>query len=1271
MGITLNPWPERLFSPGRPLTGLWVCLMNDNLNFLARLISSPHAAHGQGHFIRGATLWLACLLILMPVLPVAASPSGQTPPPATTELEGVESNNSSVSNLWTAFNQSTGLISNNVTAILVQKDVIWFSTDAGISRFDGRWTSFQSGVDLPTGRNTLMTQIGADQEIWIGTNTGFLSRWDGEKWQLRGDLGVGLTSLAQVDDQIWVGTGSGIMVWTPVAAADLAADPVALGSAVALGDLQALPADLRDTRITALAQGDAEVYVGTEDGLWIWDHDEWTRDTVQNGLPSSDITAIWISPEGAVWVGAKAGAARRLSDTSDTVRWRAFPTVNIDGQPTPVLSLQGDNQGIVWAGSESGAYQFTEDNRTLQLPGDVGLTTAYVQAVAPDQDGQVWLGTVAGVFRFSKDTWIFEHRNDVQPEADGSTTYYLGINYINALLVDSRNALWVATNGAGVRFKVADVSFSDEIYYTEANSNLPSNLVKALAEDAQGDIWAGTQDGVARIHDNRWIVDISPTALPSPDVLSLATTPTGMWVGTEGGLAFYTTATGALTQIDSFADRPITALAQDGLGRLWVGTRDQGLFLEQPDGSFGPGPQPQALMGLNIVSLAQDQSNADGIWAGIFQQGIDHWDGQKWNRLTSAQGLPSSVVHGVYTSPDELGVWIGSEAGVTRFDGRSWGTFEVKEGELSPSIMAVARSQSGGMWFGGRDGLTFYLPDKTPPWVKVQALTGLTVVASTPDFASATLELGSDPLQVTVAAGDLHTNQEDLAIIYRWNGGPQADSVWKEMTGRQIDLPVAAPGTYLFELGARDKAFNYAPYLQSTFEIQRAASLITLPVIGVMRVQTFQILLTLGLIATMAFAYVASGIVQGQRRRREAMVRGYNPYISGEPVRREDMFFGREDLLQRIIDSLHNNSIMIHGERRIGKTTLLYQLGNRLREVNDPEFWFVPVFADLEGTPQETFFHFLMEEIVVVVRRLPEATDALLKALDDLDVASYAPASYSDRDFSRDLRDLLQALTAYGAIQYPGRKSRLILLLDEMDVMSHYDHLVQQQLRRIFMRDFATTLGAVVAGIQISKAWDRVESPWYNLFNEIELEPFGREQAAELLTRAVQDYYTYDQSAVEAIIDYSDGRPFRLQQYGLVAVNQMLSEGRRRVTMADVEVAHVTIQEQIGRNGVEQWPASHNAIVPGAEDLTENLTEDLTGNGTIDSPTPGQHNESLISEDVSAPSEYLDQVAAHSQEDAASQPDIIQPLSAAATATATATATEAGAGEDPDQEVST
>ena len=276
-------------------------------------------------------------------------------------------------------------------------------------------------------------------------------------------------------------------------------------------------------------------------------------------------------------------------------------------------------------------------------------------------------------------------------------------------------------------------------------------------------------------------------------------------------------------------------------------------------------------------------------------------------------------------------------------------------------------------------------------------------------------------------------------------------------------------------------------------------------------------------------------IAQNRRRTWEAVVRAFNPFISGEPVRREDMFFGRREMLQKIVDTLHNNSIMIHGERRIGKTTLLYQLNNHLWGLEDSEYWFVPLYVDLEGTEEDTFFHFLMEEILHTASSLSGLIPETKAALQDLLYYRPGHEEYTDREFIRDLRDVIKALRHYGEEIHPGKHLRLILLMDEMDVFNAYDHLIQQRLRRIFMRDFAATLGAVIAGIRISKEWGRIESPWYNLFNEIELEPFNREQAMELLTEPVRGFYRYEPSVVDFIVENSArGAP--------IAFNNMVSK---------------------------------------------------------------------------------------------------------------------------------
>jgi hypothetical protein len=255
---------------------------------------------------------------------------------------------------------------------------------------------------------------------------------------------------------------------------------------------------------------------------------------------------------------------------------------------------------------------------------------------------------------------------------------------------------------------------------------------------------------------------------------------------------------------------------------------------------------------------------------------------------------------------------------------------------------------------------------------------------------------------------------------------------------------------------------------------------------------------------------------------------------------------------------------------------LLYQLANALRQVEDEEYWFVPVLIDLEGTAENQLFLQLAEDIYQTALALPNLEPAAAQSLQFLTChrwhegthADVMMSQYTDREFGRDLRTIVRLLEQYAEQHHDHRHLRLILLLDEVDTLSQFDPLYQQQLRRIFMRDFAATLGAVVAGIAISKEWDRVESPWFNLFNEIAMAPFSHAEAIELLIEPVRGYYIYEPAALDFIVEYSDGRPYRIQQYALEAVNHMLKHKRRRIQMCDVEYAHEQILATNGTQGV-------------------------------------------------------------------------------------------------------
>jgi hypothetical protein len=261
------------------------------------------------------------------------------------------------------------------------------------------------------------------------------------------------------------------------------------------------------------------------------------------------------------------------------------------------------------------------------------------------------------------------------------------------------------------------------------------------------------------------------------------------------------------------------------------------------------------------------------------------------------------------------------------------------------------------------------------------------------------------------------------------------------------------------------------------------------------------------------------------------------------------MFFGREKLLRRIMNVLHHNSLMITGERRIGKTTFLFHLRRVLERDDASEYRFFPVSIDLQGVPEDTFFHALVAEVVEQLKLAP-ATLAGLRYRED-------NPRYDGRDFSHDLQRVIEELKT----RTP-KKVKLALLIDEVDVLNEYSERVNQRLRSIFMKTFSEHLVAVMSGVGVRRVWNSEGSPWYNFFDEIELAPFAREEAEALVKEPVVGYFKWQPEAVERILAKSRLKPYVIQKYCIHAVNHMLEDGRTTVSLQDVEA----VTEQVRRD---------------------------------------------------------------------------------------------------------
>jgi AAA ATPase domain len=93
-----------------------------------------------------------------------------------------------------------------------------------------------------------------------------------------------------------------------------------------------------------------------------------------------------------------------------------------------------------------------------------------------------------------------------------------------------------------------------------------------------------------------------------------------------------------------------------------------------------------------------------------------------------------------------------------------------------------------------------------------------------------------------------------------------------------------------------------------------------------------------------------------------------NPYITGTAINDRNKFFGRDDLFRFIEDNLVQGTsvILLHGQRRIGKSSLLAQIPNFLSHLT--QHVFIPL--SLEGQSQGSLADILHHLATGIVRRL-------------------------------------------------------------------------------------------------------------------------------------------------------------------------------------------------------------------------------------------------------------------------------------------------------------
>lgn len=265
------------------------------------------------------------------------------------------------------------------------------------------------------------------------------------------------------------------------------------------------------------------------------------------------------------------------------------------------------------------------------------------------------------------------------------------------------------------------------------------------------------------------------------------------------------------------------------------------------------------------------------------------------------------------------------------------------------------------------------------------------------------------------------------------------------------------------------------------------------------------------------------------------MSRIANPYIAGPPVSGRN-FYGRQDTFQSVqntFSSPKQNVVVLWGQRRMGKTSVLHELPSRL----SPEFH--PIYFDLQDKAQRKLNEVLYDLARTIAKSLnldSPPRDGFLR----------------DDDYFHE-RFLPQVYQSLGT-------KRLLFMFDEFDVLDMpedelaHDVAVRAffpYLRRALMHDKRLAFIFVVG-----RRLDELDELLQSTFKMAKTAPVSfleKAEARQLVVEPASEVLEYSEEAVSRVIFITACHPYLTQLLCSELFSYMEASGRTHVAVSDVE----------------------------------------------------------------------------------------------------------------------